>query len=36
LRTQQQLLKYKKMKATAMMDYHVAVAKLNYLTAKKY
>lgn len=32
LRTQQQLLKYKKMKATAMMDYHVAVAKLNYLT----
>lgn len=36
LRTQQQLLKYKKMKATAMMDYHVAVARLNYLTAKKY
>lgn len=36
LRTQQQLLKYKKMKATAMKDYHVAVAKLNYLTAKKY
>jgi outer membrane protein TolC len=36
LRTQQQLLKYKKMKATAMMEYHVAVAKLNYLTAKKY
>ena len=36
LRTQQLLLKYKKMKATAMMDYHLAVAKLNYLTAKKY
>ncbi|WP_420317850.1 TolC family protein [Ekhidna sp.] len=32
LRTQQQLLKYKKLKATAMMDYHVAVARLNYLT----
>lgn len=36
LRTQQQLLKYKKMKATAMMDYHLAVARLNYFTAKKY
>ncbi|MEQ9009388.1 MAG: TolC family protein, partial [Ekhidna sp.] len=36
LRTQQQLLKYKKMKATAMKDYHLAVAMLNYLTAKKY
>lgn len=36
LRTQQQLLKYKKMKATAMMHYHVTVARLNYLTAKKY
>ncbi|MEQ9305102.1 MAG: TolC family protein [Marinoscillum sp.] len=34
LRTQQQLLKYKKMKATAMMDYHVAVAKIDYLMAK--
>ncbi len=36
LRTQQQLLKYKKMKATALMNYHTAVAQLNYLTAKKY
>lgn len=36
LRTQQQLLKYKKMKATALMNYHIAVAQLNYLTAKKY
>ncbi len=36
LRIQQQLLKYKKMEATAMMNYQIAVAKLNYLTAKKY
>ncbi|MEP1033161.1 TolC family protein [Ekhidna sp.] len=36
LRTQQQLLKYKKMKATALMNHHLAVAQLNYLTAKKY
>lgn len=36
LRIQQQLLKYKKMKATALMNYHTAVAQLNYLTAKKY
>ena len=36
LRIQQQLLKYKKMEATAVMNYQIAVAKLNYLTAKKY
>ena len=36
LRIQQQLLNYKKMKATALMNYHIAVAQLNYLTAKKY
>lgn len=36
LRIQQQLLKYKKMKATAMMNYQIAMAKLNYITAKEY
>ena len=36
LRIQQQLLKYKKMEATAVMNYQIAIAKLNYLTAKKY
>jgi cobalt-zinc-cadmium efflux system outer membrane protein len=36
LRIQQQLLKYKKMQATATMNYHIAVARINYLTAKKY
>lgn len=36
LRIQQQLLTYKKMKATATMNYQIAIAKLNYLTAKKY
>jgi outer membrane protein TolC len=34
LRVQQQLLTYQKMKATALMKYHIALAKLNYLTAK--
>jgi outer membrane protein TolC len=34
LRTQQQLLKYEKMKATAEIAYQIALAKLNYLTAK--
>jgi outer membrane protein TolC len=33
LRMQQQLLKYEKMKATAQMQYQIALAKLNYLTA---
>ena len=36
LRVQQQLLTYQKMKATALMKYHIALAKLNYLTAKNY
>lgn len=35
LRMEQQLLQYKKMKATALSEYHVAVEKLNYLTAKR-
>ena len=34
LRMQQQLLKYEKMKATAEVAYHTALAKLNYITAK--
>ncbi|MCA1758699.1 MAG: TolC family protein, partial [Bacteroidales bacterium] len=36
LRMQQQLLKYEKMKATAEAQYQTALAKLNYITAKKY
>ncbi|KYG77252.1 transporter [Roseivirga spongicola] len=36
LRVQQQLLKYQKMKATALMKYHISLAKLQYLTAKKF
>jgi outer membrane protein TolC len=36
LRMQQQLLKYEKMKATAEVQYQIAVAKLNYLTARTY
>jgi outer membrane protein TolC len=36
LRMQQQLLKYEKMMATAEVQYHVAIAKLNYITAKTY
>ncbi len=36
LRMQQQLLKYEKMKATAEVQYQIALAKLNYLTAKTY
>ena len=35
LRMQQQLLKYEKMKATAEVEYHIALAKLNYITAKQ-
>lgn len=34
LRMQQQLLKYQKMSATAMAQYHIAVEKINYLTSK--
>jgi outer membrane protein TolC len=36
LRMQQQLLKYRKLKATALKQYHISIAKLNYLTAKTY
>lgn len=36
LRMEQQLLKYEKMKATAWVQYQLAIAKINYLTAKKY
>jgi len=36
LRMQQQLLKYEKMKASAEVQYQIAIAKLNYLTAKTY
>ncbi|MEX0883041.1 MAG: TolC family protein [Cyclobacteriaceae bacterium] len=36
LRMQQQLLKYEKLKATAETLYQIAIAKLNYLTAKTY
>ncbi|NBC83941.1 MAG: TolC family protein [Bacteroidetes bacterium] len=36
LRMQQQLLKYQKMKATAMADYRTAKAELDYITAKSY
>jgi len=34
LRIQQELLKYRKMKASAMANYHTAVAKLEYITSK--
>jgi len=34
LRMQQQLLKYKKLSATALTQYHIAVEKINYLTSK--
>ena len=34
LRMQQQLLQYEKVKATAQVQYQIALAKLNYLTAK--
>ncbi len=36
LRMQQQLLKYRKMSATALTQYQVAVAKMNYITSKTY
>lgn len=36
LRMQQQLLKYEKMKATTEVQYNIAIAKLNYITAKTY
>jgi cobalt-zinc-cadmium efflux system outer membrane protein len=31
---QQQILKYQKMKATALSDYNIAIAELDYITAK--
>lgn len=34
LRMQQQILKYQKLKATALSEYHIALAELDYLTAK--
>ncbi|MBX3045214.1 MAG: TolC family protein [Candidatus Kapabacteria bacterium] len=34
LRMQQQLLKYQKMKATALTEYYTALAELDYITAK--
>ncbi|MCO5251906.1 MAG: TolC family protein [Candidatus Kapabacteria bacterium] len=34
LRMQQQLLKYRKMRATALTQYHIAIAKLDYITSK--
>ncbi len=34
LRMQQELLKYKKMKASAMANYHTALAQLEYITSK--
>jgi outer membrane protein TolC len=36
LRMQQQLLKYEKMKANAETQYQIALAKLNYITAKTF
>lgn len=36
LSMQQQLLKYQKMSATALTQYHIAVEKINYLTSKTY
>lgn len=36
LRMQQQLLKYQKLSATALAQYHIAVEKINYITSKSY
>jgi len=36
LRMQQQLLKYQKMSATALVQYYIAVEKINYITSKSY
>ena len=36
LRMQQQLLRYKKLNATALVQYHIAVEKINYITSKSY
>ena len=34
LRMQQQILKYQRLKATALSDYHITLAELDYITAK--
>ncbi|CAI8169105.1 MAG: Uncharacterised protein [Cryomorphaceae bacterium] len=34
LRMQQQILKYQRLKATALSDYHIALAELDYITSK--
>jgi cobalt-zinc-cadmium efflux system outer membrane protein len=34
LRMQQQILKYQKLKATALVEYHIAIAELDYISAK--
>lgn len=34
LRMQQEILKYQKLKAIAMKEYHIAIEELNYITAK--
>jgi outer membrane protein TolC len=34
LQMQQQILKYQKMKASALTEYHIALAELDYITAK--
>ncbi|MEO7694808.1 MAG: TolC family protein [Chryseolinea sp.] len=36
LRMQQQLLQYQKMKASALADIHIALAEMDYITAKTY
>jgi cobalt-zinc-cadmium efflux system outer membrane protein len=36
LRMQQQILKYQKMKVTALAEYHIVLAELEYVTAKSY
>jgi outer membrane protein TolC len=36
LRMQQELLKYRKMKAQALVEHEISVAKVNYLTSKSY
>lgn len=36
LRMQQELLKYRKLKAQALVDHEISVAKVNYLTSKSY
>jgi outer membrane protein TolC len=35
LRMQQELLKYRKLRASALVNYHVAFARVNYLTSKE-